>query len=284
MSEGGVYLCDKSEKNGKCKIVLVHNKDIEVTGDNWGECEAEIYSKIIEHYGDGEAVLEFIPPKSKKMATGTHLYTSLGYNEDVGLFNKEKLFDAFCKKCSRPIGKRNEVLMDMKLKPKNALVSTKRFGYINIYLNSFIDLFTEDEKALFEIKPVLLKGKISQYVELIPKKIVTHSGHKGADYTRRSLQSWRCSECGREEFSLIMPEIYKYENLLFIKPDDVVGLPSMLFVSDGMHTSLVIRNDRWAELRQHKKETKGIPTNKVVVLEPEYVEYPELEEPEKFEW
>ena len=46
----------------------------------------------------------------------------------------------------------------------------------------------------------------------------------------------------------------------------------------------MVSNDRWAELFKHKKEIKGIVTDPVVVLEEKYVEYPKLEEPEKFEW
>lgn len=59
----------------------------------------------------------------------------------------------------------------------------------------------------------------------------------------------------------------------------------MFFLQWGMQTSLVVRNDRWAELLEHKKETKGIATSPLVVLDEEYVEYPtNFYEPEKFEW
>jgi len=294
--EGNVYLCDKKKKWGKYRLELQENRDIKTSGYDLELCKVEIYEQILDAYGDGEAVLEFIPEKSKKLKTGTYLYTELGYNESVDILNENSLFEGgICPKCSYGIGDRTEELLNLERKPKNNLVSitykkrkyddefNRVFPKVNIYSKKFLNLFTKDEKLLFDTKSVLLKGKESEYVELIPKKIVLHSGHKGAQYPTEYLQSWRCSECKRENYLVDASNIYR-DDYIFLNPNDIRDSSTMFFMSQGMHTSLVVRTDRWAQLLQHKKETKGIVTNPVVILEEKYVEYPQLEEPEKFEW
>lgn len=295
MNEGNVYLCDKKERNGKYFLTLFDNKNIKSSGEDLEWCKVEICSEIILWNGDGEAVLEFPPEKSKKMPTGIDLYRILGYNEGVDILNTNHPFsNGRCRKCLYELGERTDELLNLEWKPKNVIVSIDRrarkdendyariFKQIIIYHKKFIDLFTEKEKNIFTTKSVLIKGKKSDYIELIAKNIILQSGHKRAKYPISFHQSWRCSECKREQFTVsIEPYNYKYS---FLDPKTIRNNPTIFFLNHGMHTLLTIRNDRWSELFKHKKEIKGIVTNPVIVLEEKYVEYPELEEPEKFEW
>ena len=296
MIEGGnVYLCDKKEKNGKYFLSLLENKEIKASSEDLEWCKVEICSKIILWNGDGEAVLEFPPEKSKKMPTGIDLYRILGYNEGVDILNTNHPFsEGRCKKCLHELGERTDELLNLEWKPKNVIVSVDRrakkdkndysriFKQIVIYHKKFINLFTEKEKSVFITKPVLIKGEESDYIELIPINIILQSGHKGADYYKGIVKSWKCSECGYFEYNLYAHE-YK-RRYAFVDPKMIRKNPTIFFLNHGMHTLLIVRNDRWAELFKYKKEIKGIATNSAVVLEEKYVEYPELEEPEKFEW
>ena len=297
MIEGGnVYICEKKIKRGKYVLTLLDNHDIISSGEDLEQCKIDIYMQIMEWNGDGEAVLEFPPEKSKKMATGIDMYRALGYNEGVDILNTNSPFSGgYCKKCSHELGERTDELLNLEWKPKNVLVSidyrTRKnendspriFTQIRIYHKKFIDLLTEDEKEIFDTKLVLLKGKVSDYMELIPKKIIQACGHKGAEYSVFSLQNWRCNTCGKSQLSTYIPELYNYK-YIFMDPKTISKNNAIFFLKNSLHTSLVISNDRWAELFKHKKEIKGIVTNPVVVLEEKYVEYPKLEEPEKFEW
>jgi len=296
MIEGeNVYLCDKKEKRGKIYLELQDNREIKSNGEDLEQCKVDICSQIILWNGDGEAVLEFIPEKTKKTDTGIEMYRSLGYNETVDILNENNLFTGgVCKKCLYGIGERTDELLNLEWKPKNVLASVKFknikndhdfprvFPKIQIYSKNFIELLSKNEKKLFLIKEVHLKGKKSNFVELIPRKVILQSGHVGAKYPIFSHQSWKCSECNRESFTVSL-ESYSYE-YIFVDPKVIRDNPSIFFLDDGMHTLLTVRNDRWKELFKHKKDIKGISTNPVVVLEEKYVEYPELEEPEKFEW
>jgi len=167
---GGVYLCEKRLKKGKYYLELVENRDINISGDDLEWCKVEICSQIILWNGDGKAVLEFLPEKIKKTKAGVELYRTLTYNEGVNILNTIHPFEGGrCSKCSYELGERNDELLNLESKPKNSLVCIDRrvkrdesdnarfFKVIEIYRQSFIDLFTKEEKELFTIKPILLK-------------------------------------------------------------------------------------------------------------------------------
>jgi len=285
--EANVYICDKKKKLGRYYLELQENRDIKALGFSLEDCREEIAIQIMDWNGDMQAVVEFIPEKSKKMKTGVLLYSSLGYNESVDISNKKELYtDGYCSKCFYPLGKRNNILINIESEPKTMVAIIRSMGRtgITMYSNNFIDLLNNQEKDLFIINEVLCKGETSNYVELIPKRIIKQCGHIGAEYPTTFTQSWKCSKCGREEF-ITKALSYKYNyNHIFLDLKTIRNNPTMFFLNHGRLTSLIVRNDRWQELLKYKKETKGITTDPVVVLESKYVEYPELEEPKKFEW
>lgn len=88
--------------------------------------------------------------------------------------------------------------------------------------------------------------------------------------------------CGRKAIDGIV-EGYNWFTT-FVDKKDIGHNPASLFFLDDHSISMTVRNDRWKELRKNKKETKGISTAHVVVLDSEYVEIPELNQPEKFDW
>lgn len=299
MVEGGnVYLCNKKKLMGVYFLELNDNTNIKAKGVNFEACKVDICMQIINWNRDGEAVLAFVPEKSKKKPTGIEMYSSLGYNDSVDILNNNDLFvGGVCPKCKYGIGKRTDELLNLEWKPKNVLVSIKLknrknqndfprvFPVIQIYSKKFIDLLSEDERELFEEKKVFIKGKLSDFLELIPKRVIAECAHKGTDYDKHPfIKTWRCTECGRTELDFDIQKLYKSE-YNFVDPKTVPNYPTMFFLKEGMHTSLIVRNDRWAELLQHKKEISGITTDPVIVLDEKYVEYPtNFYEPEKFEW
>ena len=228
--ETNVYICDKKKKLGRYYLELQENRDIKASGFSLEDCREEIAIQIMDWNGDMQAVVEFIPEKSKKMKTGVLLYSSLGYNESVDISNKKELYtDGYCSKCFYPLGKRNNILINIESEPKTMVAIIRSMGRtgITMYSNNFIDLLNNQEKDLFIINEVLCKGETSNYVELIPKNIIFHSGHKGATYPTYFSESWRCSQCKREEFLAIV-KIYS-DNYIFIDPRNTRHNPTMFF-------------------------------------------------------
>lgn len=292
--EGNVYLCKKNKVLGIYNLELVENPKIKVKGINLESCKEDICMQIITWNGDGEAILEFLPEKSKRTATGVEIYRSLGYNDRVDLINTNDLYTrGICPKCKYAKGNRTDELLNLEYMPKGKkmIIGVNRrrkrddedfprlFPKIEIFNKELISLFSKEEE-LFELREVLYKGKRSDYVELIPKEVVKNCSHKGADYKKHKfLKNWRCTECGREELHFWTKE-YSWKNGL-IDPDTLKNFPSIFFFDTGLHISLCIRNDIWIEISKNKKVT----TDPVIILDKKYVEYPDyFEEPEKFDW
>jgi len=286
MQEGNVYLCDKKKILGIYVLELLENKNIKSKGISLEACKVDICMQIIDWNGDGEAILEFIPLIDKKISMGVHLYTILNSNNDSikGTSTEELYSGRICKKCQFPLGKRNNNYIEVDQKPKGAIVDFFRsLPWREIYSEIFIELFTKEEKELFEVRDVLYKKKSCGYKEIFPKKTIHHVGHKNATYDWGYQNSWRCSLCRREIFTVLEVN-NKNNDFVFISSESFTADETILFIEHGGSVSLAIRNDRWQKLLKHKKETKGITTTSVVVLEEKYIEYPELDEPEKFEW
>jgi len=301
MEGENVYICDKKLKRGKYYLELCENREIISIGEDLEECKIDICCQIIMWNGDGEAILEFTPEKSKKVKTGTVLYKSIDYNEKVDILNTNQPHEGGrCEKCLHELGKRNNELLNLEWKPKNVICSigarskkdddeySRIFMDIRVYHQRFIDLFTEKEKSLFNIQEILIKGKKSEFVELLPKRVIKACGHIGAEYYHLIVGSWVCSECNRKVLNVYANEYksgYAHIYDTFVDPATIKDNPTMFFLEHSIHTSLIIRNDRWAEMFKEKKAIKGIVTSPVVVLESKYIDYPKnIKKPEKFEW
>jgi len=280
MAEGNVYLCDKKKIRGKYVLELMKNKKIRVEGSDLEGCEIELYDQILQIYGDGEAILEYLPPKSKKMPTGVYLYSAVGYNDSVTIKNADEIFEGeVCDKCNQYIHcKRTEVPMSISIKRKPGKAVLGTYGLRNsceVYSEFFINLLSDEEKQTFETRPVLYKGEATGYIEIFPKKIISRVGHKGA----KEHFGWKCSKCGNRRFSVIHPELY-HNHEIFIAPETIDSKSKLpIFITKGDEATMAFPNERWAELLQHKQESKGANSHPVVVLESEYIDYsPELPE------
>jgi len=286
MIEGNVYLCNKKKTLGIYALELQDNKKIKSKGISLEACKVDICMQIIEWNGDGEAILEFIPSIAKKTATGVHIYTILNSNNDaLDVTDTKELYeDGICDKCQFPLGKRNDKYIVVDRKPKGGIVHFYRsLPWREIYSDSFISLLSKKEQELFKTRDVQVNDKPCGYKEIFPKKIVHHVGHKNAIYDWGYQNSWKCDVCKKEIFSVL--EIAdKNNDFVFISSKCFSIDDTVLFIEHGGSVALAVRNDRWIELLKHKKAIKGIVTIPVVILEDKYVEYPKLEEPEKFEW
>ena len=293
--EGNIYLCKKKKVMGIYSLELIDNPKIKTKGVNLESCKVNICMQIIEWNDDGEAILEFLPEKSKRTVTGLEMYRNVGYNDTTELSNINDLYDGgICPKCKYAIGHRTDEVLNFTYLPKGKKIIigvskrakkvenefSRLFPHLQIYHQEFIKFFTNEEHELFDVREVLYKGKISDYIELIPKKVIKNCSHKGAEYTKHKfLKNWQCTECGRKELHFWTKQ-YGWEND-FVNPSDINNLPNIFFFDTGLHISLCVRSDRWIEISKNKK----ITTNPVIVLDKEYVEYPNyFEEPEKFEW
>jgi len=284
MLEGQVYDCRYEEKDGEFFLELVNNPSIKSDGDDLEECKMDMYSQIIKWNGDGEAVLELLPPLSKKTKMGMQLYVSASYNDWTCIKDKNfQVYKETCPVCKYSMNaERNEALLEITRKPKASFAGVHGIRpKIFIYSDCFVSLLTKEEQLTFEKRPVIYQGKECGYWELLPKHTVMIVGPKGASYMMSG--NWKCIKCGRNNF---IPEIKGYRSdSHFIKKSDMDSLPSVFFIDDCYSKILTIRNDRWSELKQYKKETRGAVSSPVILLEPQYVfENPPMKKKDTFGW
>jgi len=283
MSEGQVYDCKFTEKDGMYKIELLDNPSIKSEDDDLEECKLDIYSQIMAWNGDGEAVLDLLPLVGRKRKDSLQLYSNASSNDWIYIVkeNREKVYKDVCPVCQHDKkANRTDTLLELECKPKAPVAYAEGvYPVIEIVKESFLNLLSEEEQSLFTKRPVLYNGKECGYYELFPKNIVKLVGYKDAEYSF----GFECSKCNHKRFS---GRVKGYEDGTYFvsKLDFSDNYPSMFFLYGGFMKSLTFRNDRYKELKEHKKETRGLLREDVFLLNSEYVVDPILPIQESFEW
>jgi len=273
MSEGQVYDCKFTEKDGVYSIELLDNPSIKSKDDDLEECKLDIYSQIMAWNGDGEAILELLPSIGKKRKDSIQMYSNISADDWIYIVkeNRKSVYKDVCHVCQHDKkGNRTDALLELEHKPKTLIARTRGVNPdIEIVKESFLTLLSEEEQSLFTKRPVLYKGKECGYYELFPKEIVNTVGYKDAEY----FSGFECQHCHHQRFSI---RVNGYDDCpdFVSKLDFTNNYPSMFFIYDGCMKSLTFRNDRWKELKQHKKETKRVSSEPVFVLDSQYVEKP----------
>jgi len=283
MSEGQVYDCKFTEKDGVYKIELLDNPSIKSEDDDLEECKLDIYSQIMAWNGDGEASLDLLPLAGRKREDSLQLYSNVSSNDWIKIVKekREDIYKNVCSVCQHDkTASRTDVLLELETKPKAAVAYAEGvYPIIEIVKDDFLNLLSKEEQNLFTKRPVLYNGKECGYYELFPKKTVAVVGYKGAEY----IFGFECSKCSHKRF---MVRVKGYvDGVEFVsKLDFANNYPSMFFLYGGFVQSLTFRNDRYKELKQHKKETRGLLGEAVFLLNAEYVVEPVLEKQDYFEW
>lgn len=283
MSEGKVYDCKLIEKDCVYCIELLDNPSIRSEDTDLEECKLDIYSQIMDWNGDGEAVLELLPPLSKKRKDSIQLYSNVSSNDWIYIVKeiREQVYKDVCPVCQHDKkANRTDAFLELERKPKAPIAYAEGvYPVIEIVKESFLNLLSKEEQNLFIKRPVLFKGKECGYYELLPKKTVNLVGYKNAEYPF----GFECSKCNHKRF-VVRVNGYDDGTYFVSKLDFANNYPSMFFVYGGFMKSLTFRNDRWKILKQHKKETRGVSSEPVFLLESEYIADPVLPKQDSFEW
>lgn len=285
MSEGGIYLCDCTRTKGEYALTLRANPDLESSGADLDECMEDLCMQIVEWNGDGEAILElFPPPQGPRVAGGAVLFSAVGYNDGVKTTDYTSLFaGGACPVCKFGIGDRSDAVLRVQKQPKGITCGVNAcYPILTIYRNKLIDALTDQERAMFETRPVAVEDGETDYVELIAYETIRTVGYKGADYPAVFQQSFRCKSCGREKFE-VDAEGFK-PGTKFIDAREVDGSSSsLIMVDDGWRQFPAFRLARWKELLA-AGNLRGLLSDPLVALDTDYVEIPKLETCREFDW
>lgn len=284
MAEGNVYLCSWKKTSEGIDAQLLADESVRVMTKSFSELKELLQEQIIEWNGDGEAVVELIPPSPSSTKKGINLYTDIGYNNRANVLNSDSLYgNGYCSKCQFSLGQRNNNPLEIEGVLKGACVGVVgSYPIIQIYTWDFIKLLIDRTETSIEVLPVLKNGKETGYVEIKSVTAVKNVGCNGAEYPSVFQQSWQCDVCNRSKFIAQLNGASEGE--YYLSSNSFHGqAPNITFVDSGMLTSIVLRNDLWSKIAKDKA-SKGIVTSPVVVLDDKFVEVPQLPTPKEFDW
>ncbi|KPV93709.1 hypothetical protein AN214_04262 [Pseudoalteromonas sp. P1-9] len=269
--EHNIWYCEKRESRNGVTLSFVEDDSVNVVEDDLDLAIESMQLLLLEKYGDGEAVVEIVDKKKEHVA--------ISYNESV--FSKISLDNYFtfgcCKKCSYPLGNRNNKPIELKELPSLDIASVRSpFAFLRVYSEKFINKLPKRDLENFEVRKVLFEDKDSGYVELIANQLLTAVGKVGASYPTIFDQSWECAECGRRSFATqingksVHTPFFLSQDYYQTKKRNLIPFAS----SSGVN-KILIATQLWSDLIT-SKEFKGLVSDKIVLLNNLEAEVPNL--------
>lgn len=74
MSEGNVYLCTWRKTDKGFTIALKRDSKVEASGATFDQAEEEMWDVLLDRFGDGEAVVEYVIPRPRTEETFAQRY------------------------------------------------------------------------------------------------------------------------------------------------------------------------------------------------------------------
>lgn len=287
MAEGGTYVCRWEKKRRQYVLWLEEQDDLKSEDPDFGAAADELASLIGLWNGDGEAVLEFDPPRPVAgEASLSARLVSVGYNASARVLNRSPaLFEGgLCGHCQFGIGARTDVPLEIGDVPKGDVLGLERLLPHGLLLSEpFLGLLNEEERARLVLQPVVSSSK-QPLMELKGESVTATVGVQAAEYPSAFLQSWSCRECSRTVFitdseRFAGTEVFLARSAL---PDQI---PSVFAFDDGFRMCLAMTQIRWRELLGRKPGTHGVSTISIGVIPDALVELrPEVPQPDEFDW
>lgn len=264
--EGQVYLCSWEKVGRQFRLWVKNNPKLTVTGASFAAAEELLWEKILEAYGDGENVHEFVPPPPQapdlvklldipivKVSGNTH---SAIAGDKAALFTK-----GVCSLCGKFLGKRSSAPLTLE-----GIASGYDGGFVwqkpfSFFSEDFLKLLTPKERAQFDWRRVELQRKSrKKFFELLPKTFVPFVAVKGLKFD--IVVCDRCKTVrGISSFNKGTP-IYQY----LCAADLPKPLPSCFAAGWPHDFGLCFRRDRWLELAG-RAGTNGLVSNQVGVVD-----------------
>lgn len=264
--EGQVYLCSWKRARGRFRVWLQSNQRIAAEAGTFRKASEALWSEIARAFDDGEAVLEFQPPSPPEPATRRFLdppLVSVIGNMGARLANAAELYtEGVCPQCRQPRGRRTEVpalLEDLESGYEGGFAKSTRIVFFS---DKFLELLTDAERSRFDWRPVRRTDRGRKaFFEMIAPPEVPLVAVAGLDFRK----PWICDTCGRRSaLRYFHPELEIHE--FVCRPDLPRSLPSCFTVGFGHEASLVLRQERWAELAG-RPGTKGLISFAVGVVD-----------------
>jgi hypothetical protein len=268
MSEGHVYVCGWRTVKDQYEGWLDRWPKRGVAAPTFHEMRDALYDVVGEQVGDGEPQFEFEPPFIEAKGW-EHLfrdgYRSTYFLNVIYLETYDDIFEGgFCDSCERPVGSRTS--SPLMLCGNSSTRGMKSFGVIGgkgmripIASKSLLKMFTREEKASFEARPVDTTEGTSTFYEFVPRRFVAPEAGK-----HFKPEIWKCDNCGRKQVSnaKVLGWGADVVSKATIDPD-----AALWFLGTPSEFSLCFRRDRWEQVKDVVRSAQ-ITSSLVAVIEP----------------
>lgn len=264
MSEGHVYLCTWSKKDGEHTIALKRNRSLKVSAPELDEAKEKMWDLLCEKFGDGEAVLEYETPPPEDAAEfqakygSPHLVTVSG-NDGVGrLINERAVYPkGHCRTCGRYWPPMSSIEPETTSLPTSDGAVSSRGDFFS---EAFLSLLTTKERARLKLTPVHGPKTARKRFFRLDGKVCAHFVRVPA-FEARPIG--RCPKCKRP-FALL----HHYNNKLyrFLALQDLPKpLPQVFVAGDAGGVYLCLTRARFDKLRG-RQGTRDIMSSRVWVV------------------
>jgi predicted RNase H-like HicB family nuclease len=280
MTEGKTYVCNWKRTDSGYEVWVARRRALIAQGATFREADQKLWEVIGLATGDAESVRQYIPPEPAESPSASWelgRLRDLGGGADCSMRNPADLFQhGLCSNCLMPIGARTDAVLQVdsiESGPQLASATLPRCPIgagprVTLVTDDFLALalFTDDERAMFEWRPVRVKRKGKRnFHELIPRVTPTvNVGIKG-----RETYHGRCESCGA---TWVVPSWLKGAPGAFVSARDLPNpLPSLIAIGRWMDPSLAVSEERWAQLAG-RPGMKGVSTLVTAIVDESVVE------------
>ena len=270
MSECHVYVCHWKHTARGYEGWIERWPKQHVTGDTFDEMRDALGDIVGEEVGDGEPQFEFEPPFIEA-AGWEHLFRdgwrSTFFIDDVRLTTDSGVFEGgFCDRCKWPIGRRTGARLAVEFGPwakgmKSFSATARDTMRVPVVSERLLDVFTPQERATFEARPVRITGTTQyRFYEFVPKRFVSRVGGKSFQ-----PDGWHCSRCGRRYVSNGKVLGYGPE---VVSRDAAEAATGLFFLGDPGNFFICLSADRWQAVKATLRAA-DITSSLIAIIEPE---------------
>jgi hypothetical protein len=272
-TENQVYRCTWKKRGKVFELKCIFPVVTESASADLERAKEDLWAQIMDATGDGEPVLQFVPPlpeATRKKSRFLPEYYHVECNELVD-WARERQHDLFvggvCKRCGVGLGMRTETQRLVTSLPRYDIVGFRkdqnlRTMYSDVFLNHIMPFATAGVR-LIEVKfedaiQKRLRGKRYHEVDFSPgMQIAVPRANDGFG------SSFRCLECGRQHFFFSAKKLRAQYSTYLVRS---LAHGRVLFIGSGSGRVIAV-DAKLHERIASDKRVKGFLTDRLVLLD-----------------
>ena len=278
MTEGKTYVCKWKRTADGYEVWVARRRTLVAQAPTFREADQKLWEVIGLATGDAESNRQYSPPEPTESPSAPW---ELGRLRELGggprcwIMNPAELFEGgFCSNCLMPIGARTDAVLQVDSIESGSQLASATLPRcpigagprLTLVTDDFLALFTDDERAPFEWRPVQVRRKGKRnFHEMIPRIApILDVSIKG-----RETYHGRCETCGA---TWVVPNWLKGAPSAFVSARDLPDpMPSLIAIGRWSRSVPAVSEEHWAQLAG-RPGMKGVDTSRTAIVEESVVE------------